>query len=134
MAETVAAVATEHGDVVVEADGDDLTIRLGRAKVTMSRDEAKTIALAILSPPEEWRRSMMWAVFDHQLEAIWALDAESREKPVLALQRLVTAMGNFGMLGGSEDESAVRRFLEAIGAADVVPGLPAIPVYEDDED
>ena len=59
MAETVASVATERGDVVVEADGDDLTIRLGRAKVAMSRDEAKTLALSIITPPEEWRRSIM---------------------------------------------------------------------------
>lgn len=77
----------------------------------------------------------MWAIWDDQLEAIWNAAPDDRPALIYGVQRMTAPMKEMGLLsGGVEDESAVKRFLEAIRSADVVPGLPPIPVYEDDED
>lgn len=85
-------------------------------------------------PPPERRRMLLWFIFDDQLDAIKAMDPHERKDPVLTLQRLVGAMGDFGLLGGGDDISAVAKVLNALATMDVIPGLPAIPDYDGEDE
>ena len=133
MTEVIASLDTEAGTVTVERDGDELVIRSGRTRLRLPEDVARDVALAIVSPPPEWRRAMLWAIHDRHIQDMWDGHAVSAEQ-ALVLQRLMSAMDNFGMLGGGDDLSAVKRFLDAIAASGAVPGLPALPAYGDEDD
>ncbi len=128
--EVVASVETESGPVTIERDGAALSIRSGRTRLRLDEGDALNLALAIVSPPEEWRRAMLWCLHDRHIQDMWDGQAVSAEQ-ALVLQRLMSAMDNFGMLGGGDDLSAVKRFLEALASSGAVPGLSPLPDYED---
>ena len=139
MSEVVASLEAVSGTVTVERDGESLIIRQGRARTRLTEAEAKNLVLAVITPAPEWRRAMLWAVFDRQLEDIWASSVEDDPKYrgdlVLALQRMVGAMKEFGVLGGGDDQSLVAKVLAMLAGDNELPdGFPELPGYDEDEE
>lgn len=74
--------------------------------------------------PQEWRDAMLWAIYDDQLKAMWAMEPTERGAtgtPVLTLMRLAGLLATWNLKPAPTGNAGVDGYLTWVALDDETP-------------